>query len=135
MRQYQQMQPGENPAPCEGSDCPQMPLPPPGSMTPGQEFAPGTGPNMPPAEGMNPMAPPSGENVPPPPPSTAPGGGGNLPPGEPVPLAPPTEQTPPAEAPAPPPSESAPPPTSFIINTDSLVGSLIYAAFRALVSY
>ena len=85
--------------PCEGDGCQMGPLP--GQpMQPGQEFLPEQN-----------MQPPSGE----------PGSGGSLIPGEQVPLAPPTQQTPPE-------------PGSFIINTDSFVGSLIYAAFKVLVS-
>lgn len=63
-----------------------------------------------------------------------------MPPGDyrpPVEMAPQDQQPPanePPPPPPPPPAESAPPsPVSYIINTDSLVGSLIDAAFKALV--
>lgn len=115
VQQQGQMPPGQ---PCEGENCQPGPLP--GQqMQPGQELLPG-------------------QNIQPPL-STAPGAGGEMAPGDQVPLVEPAEQAPPAENPQPPPSELPPeptpesPPTSFIINTDSLVGSLIYAAFKALI--
>lgn len=112
-QQQGQMQPGQ---PCEGENCQAGPLP--GQqMQSGQELLPG-------------------QNIQPPS-STAPGTGGEMAPGDQVPLVEPAGQTPPAENPQPPPSEPPPapesPPASFIINTDSLVGSLIYAAFKALI--
>ena len=106
-----QFAPGTRPMQCAGADCPQQP-PPPNSINTQRQYAPGTEPN----------------DTPPPPPgtSTSPGTGGNLTPGQQVPQVQPIEQTVPSET---------SPPSSFIINTDSLVGSLIYAVFNFLTKH
>jgi len=109
-QQQGQMQPGQQ---CEGEGCQLGPLP--GQqMQPGQELQPG-------------------QNSPPP--STGPGAGGNLAPGDTVPQLQPTEQQPQQPAPSensPPPPPPPPSPVSYIINTDSFVGSLIDAVFKFL---
>ena len=98
--------------PCQGENCQGRVY----ELQPGQELREGQ--ELQPGQNIQPKV------------LTEPESEGDIAPGDAVPLI----QVQPMEPQQPTPNEILPPPTSFIINTDSFIGSLIYALFEFLTN-